>query len=191
MLKIAIIFIIFSQTFESTQEYFERFKQTVNEETFCTVGKKLNPTITILFWNKLVDGMIDGLGFEPFQTCLHKSCISIRDKSLLNNSKHTIDAIVFYGGAKGSLQKQNQIDLTEMKQFKESNNIIEQMNQGIKPKIILFMPVRNKTRFHLKQIFFCQNSYITYFFKFYFRNRHLVYLERMFYQIQYIREFLI
>ena len=60
----------------------------------------------------------------------------------------SLDAIVFYGGAKGSLQKQNQIDLTEMKQFKESNNIIEQMNQGIKPKIILFMPVRNKTRFH-------------------------------------------
>ena len=100
MLKIAIIFIIFSQTFESTQEYFERFKQTVNEETFCTVGKKLNPTITILFWNKLVDGMIDGLGFEPFQTCLHKSFISTREKSLLNNSKHTIDAISDGSGPK-------------------------------------------------------------------------------------------
>ena len=149
MIKVAaIIFIAFFQTSESSQVYFEIFKQTINEAKICTVGKKLNHTITILFWNKLVDGMIDGLGFEPFQTCLHKSCISTRDKSFLNNSKHIIDAIVFYGGAKGSLQKQNQIDLTEMKQFKESNNIIEQMNQGIKPKIILFMPVRNKTRFH-------------------------------------------
>ena len=148
MIKVAaIIFIAFFQTSESNQDYFERFKQTINEAKICTVGKKLNHTITILFWNKLVDGMIDGLGFEPFQTCLHKRCISTRDKSFLNNSKHIIDAIVFYGGAKGSMQKQNILDLNEMKQFKESDDLIEQMNQGIKPKIILFMPVRYETRF--------------------------------------------
>ena len=72
MIKVAaIIFIAFFQTSESSQVYFEIFKQTINEAKICTVGKKLNHTITILFWNKLVDGMIDGLGFEPFQTCLH------------------------------------------------------------------------------------------------------------------------
>ena len=135
MIKVAaIIFIAFFQTSESNQEYFEIFKQTINEAKICTVGKKLNRTITILFWNKLVDGMIDGLGFEPFQTCLHKSCISIRDKSLLNNSKHTIDAIVFYGD-------KNKKVITELKKFKESDELVKQMNQGIKPKLVLFMPV--------------------------------------------------
>ena len=112
------------------------------------LGKTLNHTITILFWNKLVDGMIDGLGFQPFQTCLHKNCLSTRDKSLLNNPKYIIDAIVIYGGAKGSMQKQDKKDLTEMKQFKESDNLVQQMNQGIKPKLVLFMPVRNEIRFH-------------------------------------------
>ena len=91
---------------------------------------------------------VDGLGFQPFQTCLHKNCLSTRDKSLLNNPKYIIDAIVFYGGGKGSVEKQNQKDLTEIKQFKESDALVQQMNQGIKPKLVLSIVVRNEIRFH-------------------------------------------
>ena len=49
---------------------------------------------------------------------------------------------------KGVELKQDKKDLTEMKQFKESDNLVQQMNQGIKPKLVLFMPVRNEIRFH-------------------------------------------
>ena len=171
MIIVSIIFTFLSQTAESNQDNFERLKQTLNELRFCTedygkykdnannrcmdkhsksqLGKTLNRTITILFWNKYwIDGMIDGLGFQPFQTCLHKNCLSTRDKSLLNNPKYIIDAIVFYGGGKGSVEKQNQKDLTEIKQFKESDALVQQMNQGIKPKLVLFIVVRNEIRFH-------------------------------------------
>ena len=164
MIIVSIIFTFLSQTAESNQDNFERLKQTLNELRFCTedygkykdnannrcmdkhsksqLGKTLNRTITILFWNKYwIDGIMDGLGFQPFQTCLHKNCLSTRDKSLLNNPKYIIDAIIFYGG------KDTVDDLTEMKQFKESEDLVQQMNQGIKPKIILFMPVRYETRF--------------------------------------------
>ena len=55
----------------------------------------------------------------------------------------------FYGtGGKGSVEKQNQKDLTEIKQFKESDALVQQMNQGIKPKLVLFIVVRNEIRFH-------------------------------------------
>ena len=102
-----------------------------------------------MFWNKYwIDGMRDGLGFQPFQTCLHKNCLSTRDKSLLNNPKYIIDAIVFYGGGKGSVENQNQKDLTDIKQFKESDALVQQMNQGIKPKLVLSIVVRNEIRFH-------------------------------------------
>ena len=171
MIIVSIIFTFLSQTTESNQNNFERLKQTLNELRFCTedygkykdnannrwmdkhsktqLGKTLNRTITILFWNKYwIDGMIDGLGFQPFQTCLHKNCLSTRDKSLLNNPKYIIDAIVFYGGGKGSVEKQNQKDLTEIKQFKESDALVQQMNQGIKPKLVLLIVVRNEIRFH-------------------------------------------
>ena len=155
----SIIFTFLSQICESNN--FERLKQTLDEKSFCTKdygkykdkvigdrhidndsmkqqqGKKLNGTIIILIWNKPGnDGIMDGLGFQPFQTCLHKNCLSTRDKSLLHNPKHIIDAIVFYGGKDQFID-----DLNEMKQFKESKELVQQMNQGIKPKIVLFIAV--------------------------------------------------
>ena len=171
MIILSIIFTFLFQTSKSNQNYFERLKQTLTEVRFCTedygkykdnsvsrnmdrhsksqLGKTLNRTRTILFWNKYWnDGIMDGLGFQPFQTCLHKNCLSTRDKSLLNNPKYIIDAIVFYGGGKGSVEKQNQKDLTEIKQFKESDALVQQMNQGIKPKLVLSIVVRNEIRFH-------------------------------------------
>ena len=156
MIIISIIFIFLSQICGSN--HFERLKQTLNEKSFCTKdygkykdnrlidndsikqqqGKKLNRTIIILFWNKPGnDGIMDGPGFQPFQTCLHKNCLSTRDKSLLNNPKYIIDAIVFYGGKDRFME-----DLNKMKQFKESKKLVQQMNQGIKPKIVLFIAVR-------------------------------------------------
>ena len=158
MIILSIIFTFLAQICGS--KYFERSKQTLNEISFCTTdygkykdqlirnkhidndsmkqGKKLNHTITILFWNKNGnDGIMDGQGFQPFQTCLHKNCLSTRDKSLLHNPKHIIDAIVFYGGKDQFID-----DLNEMKQFKESKELVQQMNQGIKPKMVLFIVVR-------------------------------------------------
>ena len=162
MIIILIIFTFLSQICESNN--FERLKQTLDEKSFCTKdygkykdkvigdrhidndsmkqqqGKKLNGTIIILFWNKPGnDGIMDGLGFQPFQTCLHKNCLSTRDKSLLHNPKHIIDAIVFYGGKDQFID-----DLNEMKQFKESKELVQQMNKGIKPKMVLFIVVRNQ-----------------------------------------------
>ena len=166
MIIISIIFTLLFQTSGSNQNHFERLKQTINEIRFCTkdygkykdrmissrhmdnnimkqeMGKKLNRTITILFWNKYWnDGIMDGPEFQPFQTCLHKNCLSTWDKSLLNNPKYIIDAIVFYGGKDWFMD-----DLNEMKQFKDSKELLHQMNQGINPKIILFMAVRNHIR---------------------------------------------
>ena len=160
MIILSIILTFLSQICGSN--YFERLKQTLNEKSFCTKdygkykdkvignrpidndamkqqqGKKLNRTIIILFWNKPGnDGIMDGPGFQPFQTCLHKNCLSTRDKSLLNNPKYIIDAIVFYGGKDRFME-----DLNKMKQFKESKKLVQQMNQGIKPKIVLFIAVR-------------------------------------------------
>ena len=160
MIILSIIFTFLAQICGS--KYFERSKQTLNEISFCTTdyakykdqlirnkhidndsmkqGKKLNHTITILFWNKNGnDGIMDGQGFQPFQTCLHKNCLSTRDKSLLHNPKHIIDAIVFYGGKDQFID-----DLNEMKQFKESKELVQQMNKGIKPKMVLFIVVRNQ-----------------------------------------------
>ena len=150
MIILSIIFTFLSQIYdsESKQNYFERLKQTLNEGRFCTkdygkykdnsigsrhidkhsnhqLGKSLNRTITILFWNKYWnDGIMDGLGFQPFQTCLHKNCLSTRDQSLLNNPKYIIDAIIFYGG-KDSVE-----DLNEMKKFKESEDLVQKRNQA-------------------------------------------------------------
>ena len=162
MIILSIILTFLSQICGSN--YFERLKQTLNEISFCTTdygkykdqlicnkhinndsmkqGKKLNRTIIILFWNKPGnDGIMDGPGFQPFQTCLHKNCLSTRDKSLLNNPKYIIDAIVFYGGKDRFME-----DLNKMKQFKESKKLVQQMNQGIKPKIVLFIAVRNQIK---------------------------------------------
>ena len=172
MIILSITFTFLAQICGSN--YFERLKQTLNEISFCTTdygkyknqlirnkhinndsmkqGKKLNRTITILFWNKNGnDGIMDGQGFQPFQTCLHKNCLSTRDKSLLNNPRYIIDAIVFYGGKDGFMD-----DLNEMKQFKESKELFEQMNQGIKPKIVLFIAVRNQIKDPI--IYFMEDS---------------------------------
>ena len=59
----------------------------------------------------------------------------------MNNPKYIIDAIVFYGGKDGFMD-----DLNEMKQFKETKELVQQMNQGIKPKIVLFIAVRNQIK---------------------------------------------
>ena len=57
----------------------------------------------------------------------------------MHNPKHIIDAIVFYGGKDQFID-----DLNEMKQFKESKELVQQMNKGIKPKMVLFIVVRNQ-----------------------------------------------
>ena len=102
-----------------------------------SLEKTLNRNITILLWNKPgSDGIIDGLGYQPFQTCFTKNCISTRDKSLLINPKFIIDGIVFYSD-------KNKNVFTEMKHLIESDDLIQQMNQGVKPKLVLFMAVRN------------------------------------------------
>ena len=102
-----------------------------------TKNKTLKRMVIILFWNKYWnEGIMDGLGFQPFETCFHKNCFSSREKSLLYDPKYAVDAIVFYGG------KDSPDDLKEMKQFKESEDLVEQNNQGIKPQVVLFMAVR-------------------------------------------------
>ena len=161
---ISIILTFLSQTSESSdQNNFEMLQQTLNKARFCTedngrykdnsisgdinsnsqtkaiktkvvLGKTLNRTITILLWKFWDDGIMDGAGFQPFQTCLYKNCLSTRDKSLLYNPKYIIDAIIFYGD-------KNKKVITELKKFKESDDLIKQMNQGIKPKLVLFMAV--------------------------------------------------
>ena len=98
-----------------------------------TKNETLNRTVIILFWN---EKNINGLGFQPFETCFHKNCFSTRDKSLLHDPKYIVDAIIFYGGI------DSQDDLKEMKQFKESKDLVEQRNRGIKPQVVLFMVVR-------------------------------------------------
>ena len=102
-----------------------------------SLEKTLNRNITILLWNKPgSDGIMDGLGCQPFQTCFTKNCISTRDKSLLINPKFIIDGIVFYSD-------KNKNVFTEMKHLIESDDLIQQINQGVKPKLVLFMAVRN------------------------------------------------
>ena len=99
---------------------------------------KLNRDRVILFWNTFYgDGWFNiGRKYEPFQTCPHKNCFTTRDRSLLTNPNFIVDAVVFFG-----VQCPHD-DLRKIKQFKESEEIIQQKNTGMKPKIVLFMTVR-------------------------------------------------
>ena len=99
---------------------------------------KLNRDRVILFWNTFYgDGWFNiGRKYEPFQTCPHKNCFTTRDRSLLTNPNFIVDAVVFFG-----VQCPHD-DLRKIKQFKDSEEIFQQKNTGIKPKIVLFMTVR-------------------------------------------------
>ena len=78
---------------------------------------------------------MDGFGYQPFQSCIHKNCYITRNRTLLDNPNYGIDGIIFYG-AQRFLD-----DLKKIKSFTESKELIKQNNKGIKPKIILFMAV--------------------------------------------------
>ena len=107
----------------------------------------INRTRIILFWNKYWgDGWFHiGKGYEPFQTCLHKNCYSTKNRSVLYDPNYIVDGIVFY-----RIQCPMD-DLKKIRQFKESEKLVEQKNQGIKPKLIFFDNVRFPTLFEGQQ----------------------------------------
>ena len=104
----------------------------------ASLRPSFNRTRIILFWNTYwEDGWFHiGKEYEPFQTCLHKNCYTTRKKSVLYDPNYIVDGIVFNG------VKCPANDLKKMRQFKESEKLVHQRNQGIKPKIIFFMNVR-------------------------------------------------
>ena len=105
----------------------------------------INRTRIILFWNTYWEdgyyGYHIGKGYEPFQTCLHKNCYSTKNRSVLYDPNYIVDGIVFY-----RIQCPMD-DLKKIRQFKESEKLVEQKNQGIKPKLIFFDNVRFPTLF--------------------------------------------
>ena len=107
----------------------------------------INRTRIILFWNKYWgDGWFHiGKGYEPFQTCLHKNCYSTKNRSVLYDPNYIVDGIVFY-----RIQCPMD-DLKKIRQFKESEKLVGQKNQGIKPKLIFFDNVRFSTLFKGQQ----------------------------------------
>ena len=129
MLPITFLHIWYNGTAESED------KPPINA---IILPSSINRTRIILFWNTYwVDGWFHiGKGYEPFQTCLHKNCYTTRKKSVLYDPNYIVDGIVFNG------VKCPANDLKKMRQFKESEKLVYQRNQGIKPKIIFFMNVR-------------------------------------------------
>ena len=97
---------------------------------------------TILFWNKYWDdGWFKiGEGKIPFKSCSKKNCLTTRNRTLLYDPEYVIDAIIFHGGD-GSIILQ---EFQEIKDYKNSSELVEQKNKGIIPKIILYTMVNSE-----------------------------------------------
>ena len=102
----------------------------------------INRTRIILFWNKYWgDGWFKiGEGKIPFKSCAKKNCLTTRNRTLLYDPEYVIDAIVFHGGD-GSIISQ---EFQEIKDYKNSSELVEQKNRGIIPKIIFYTMVNSK-----------------------------------------------
>ena len=123
------------QHYEKYEEFFHEIqRKKIENDTPCF---NTNQTKIILFWKKsLSDGIMDGSGYQPFESCFHKSCYITRNISLLDDPNYGVDGIIFIGA------QRNLDDLEKIKTFKQSDELIQQYNKGIQPRIILFMMVR-------------------------------------------------
>ena len=121
------------QHYEKYAEFFQEIQRKIIENDTPSLN---NQTKIILFWKKsLTDGIMDRFGYQPFESCLHKNCYITRNISLLDDPNYGVHGIIFMGG------QQNLEDLEKIKKFKQSDELIEQVNKGIQPRIILFMMV--------------------------------------------------
>ena len=121
------------QHYEKYAEFFQEIQRKIIENDTPSLN---NQTKIILFWKKsLTDGIMDRFGYQPFESCLHKNCYITRNISLLDDPNYGVHGIIFMGGQK------NLEDLEKIKNFKQSYELIEQINKGIQPRIILFMMV--------------------------------------------------
>ena len=95
---------------------------------------------TILFWNKYWrDGWFKiGEGKIPFKSCTKKNCLTTRNRTLLYDPEYVIDAILFHAC---SIIVQ---EFQEIKDYKNSSELVEQKNKGIIPKIILYTMVNSE-----------------------------------------------
>ena len=95
---------------------------------------------TILFWNNYwSDGWFKiGEGKIPFKSCSKKNCLTTRNRTLLYDPEYVIDAILFH--ACSIIVPEFQ----EIKDYKNSSELVEQKNKGIIPKIILYTMVNSK-----------------------------------------------
>ena len=122
------------QHYEKYAEFFQEIQRKIIENDTPSLN---NQTKIIIFWKKsLTDGIMDGSGYLPFESCLQKNCYSTRNISLLDDPNYGVHGIIFLGGQK------NLEDLEKIKNFKQSDELIEQINKGIQPRVILFMMVR-------------------------------------------------
>ena len=121
------------------------YNRTSDTQENPPINATINRTRIILFWNTyLKDGYYGyhiGKGYEPFQTCLHKNCYSTKNRSVLYDPNYIVDGIVFY-----RIQCPMD-DLKKIRQFKESEKLVEQKNQGIRPKLIFFDNVSYQSTF--------------------------------------------
>ena len=101
----------------------------------ASIGKPRD--VIILFWNTfwVHEWFKLGKGSLPYQKCANQNCLNTRNKSLLYDPNIIVDAILFHG-VNIPLK-----ELEEIKKFRENRHLVQKINRGIKPKIVLFLVV--------------------------------------------------
>ena len=115
----------------------QRFEFGTCDSFSPMTSTRQNRDIIILFWNKfwVHEWFNIGNGSLPYKKCSNQNCFNTRNRSLLHDPNIIVDAIIFHGV---------EIPLTEfeeIRRFRDNCHFVQMKNQGIKPKIVLFLVV--------------------------------------------------
>ena len=119
--------------------WYQRFEFWTFDPVSPPTSTRSNRDMIILFWNKfwVHEWFNIGKGSLPYKKCLNQNCFNTRNRSLLHDPHIIVDAIIFHG-VQIPLK-----DFEEIRKFRDNLHLVQMKNQGIKPKIVLFLVVSN------------------------------------------------